>query len=198
MDECWWVRLDRSDETAQLICALTTIRLSGLGLHLREWTDDDLPVMVNLFDCPDVHRWTPLRAPFDLNAARTYLDQARIRRSEGRSIQLAITVDGSTALGEALLVPTCLTGQDPNRRTAELAYAVGPAHRGQGLTSRAVRLVTAYAYHQLSMDQIILRIAPDNVASIAVARATGFELTDAAPCTRRDNHSLFTWRHRRS
>jgi hypothetical protein len=36
------------------------IRLSGLGLHLREWTDDDLPVMVELFDEPQVHRWTPL------------------------------------------------------------------------------------------------------------------------------------------
>ncbi|HEV7935610.1 MAG TPA: hypothetical protein VGP70_25255 [Actinomadura sp.] len=31
------------------------IRLSGLGLHLREWTDDDLPVMVELFDEPQVH-----------------------------------------------------------------------------------------------------------------------------------------------
>jgi RimJ/RimL family protein N-acetyltransferase len=167
----------------------TTITLSGLGLQLREWSDADLPVMVELFDDPDVDRWTPLPSPFDLTAARTYLDQARARRAEGRSIQLAITTDGHTALGEILLVPS--------GRIAELAYAVGRAHRGQGLTTRAVRLVTAYAYRELAMDRVVLRINPGNAPSVAVARATGFELTDDEPVIRGGSGPLHTWRHRR-
>jgi RimJ/RimL family protein N-acetyltransferase len=161
--------------------------VSGLGLHLREWADDDLPVLVELFDDPDVSRWTPLPSPFDLPAARTYLDQARTRRPEGRGIQLAITTDGRAALGEILLVPA--------GRTAELAYAVGRAHRGQGLTTRAVRLMTGYAYRELAMDQVVLRIDPANMPSVAVARATGFELTDEEPITRRGSRPLDTWRH---
>jgi hypothetical protein len=64
------------------------IRLSGLGLRLREWANADLPVMVDLFDEMEVDRWTPLRHPFDLTAASTYLAAARTRRAEGRSIQL--------------------------------------------------------------------------------------------------------------
>ncbi|WP_371781906.1 GNAT family N-acetyltransferase [Streptosporangium subroseum] len=60
------------------------IRLTGLGLVLREWTDDDLPVMVELFDDARVNRWTPLRSPFDKEAARTYLAQARQRRADDR------------------------------------------------------------------------------------------------------------------
>jgi hypothetical protein len=63
-----------------------SIRVTGLGLYLREWTDDDLPVMVELFDDPAVAQWTPLASPFDLTAARNYLDQARTRRAEGHSV----------------------------------------------------------------------------------------------------------------
>ncbi|MGR6919510.1 hypothetical protein ACU635_35200 [[Actinomadura] parvosata] len=40
---------------------------------MREWTADDLPVMVELFGDPQVDRWTPLRSPFDLAAAHSYL-----------------------------------------------------------------------------------------------------------------------------
>lgn len=36
------------------------ISLSGFGLHLREWTNTDLAVMTDLFDDPQVARWTPL------------------------------------------------------------------------------------------------------------------------------------------
>ncbi|MFF3256037.1 GNAT family N-acetyltransferase [Actinacidiphila glaucinigra] len=68
----------------------TDLRISGLGLILREWHDDDLPAMVTLFDDSAVDRFTPLRSPFDLQAARAYLTRARQRRAEGR-VQLAIT-----------------------------------------------------------------------------------------------------------
>src|SRR4051812_42060294 len=56
--------------------------LAGSGLRLREWTDADVPVMVELFDDAAVARWTPLASPFDEAAARAYLDRARARRAE--------------------------------------------------------------------------------------------------------------------
>lgn len=161
----------------------TELVITGLGLHLREWLDDDLPAMVKLFDDPDVSRWTPLRSPFDDEAARAYLERARA----GRGLQLAITTDGHTPLGEVLLMVT--DGE------AELAYAVGAVHRGQGLAPRAVRLMTAYAYNTLAVQHIVLRIDPANAASESVARATGFHLTDAAPITRDAARNLLTWRH---
>jgi RimJ/RimL family protein N-acetyltransferase len=174
------------------------IRLSGLGLHLREWTNADLPAMVDLFDETQVDRWTPLRHPFDLAAARAYLDAARARRAEGRSIQLAITTDGHTPRGEILLFPTGPGGRDPHGRHAELAYAIGAAHRRQGLATTAVRLITSYAYQQLGMEHVILRIHPDNTASTALARATGFDLTDVDPIEHGAAGPLLTWRHRPS
>ncbi|MEV4622566.1 GNAT family N-acetyltransferase [Asanoa sp. NPDC049573] len=169
------------------------VRLSGLGITLREWTDADLATMPHLFDDAEVDRWTPLPSPFDEAAAHEYLVQARIRRAEGHSLQLAITNDGHATLGEILLFPTGPQGRDPNGTTAELAYAVGPQHRRQGLTSRAVRLITDYAYQQLAMDHVILRIDPNNAASTAVARSTGFEPTGADPLTSDTEHPLWTW-----
>lgn len=181
--------------TASLPAAVS---VTGLGLHLREWNHADVPVMVELFDEPQVDRWTPLHYPFDQAAACAYLENARARRDEGRSIQLAITTDGHIALGEILLsVTDCPDERASGGRFAELAYAVGARHRGQHLASRAVRLMTDYVYHALALQRIVLRIDPDNTASTAVARAAGFRLTDAAPITRGGSGPLLTWRYER-
>lgn len=167
------------------------IRLQDQGLILREWAEDDLAALAELFDDPQVDRWTPLRAPFDLAAARDYMDTARRRRAAGRRLQLAITIDGHQPLGEILLARTSTNGE------AELAYAVGAAHRHQRLASRAVQVITGYAYTNLAMTRVLVRIEADNTASAAVARATGFHLTDAEPITRDGARgSLLTWLHR--
>jgi RimJ/RimL family protein N-acetyltransferase len=164
------------------------IQLSGQGLILREWCDDDLPAMVELFDEPEVDRWTPLHAPFDLDAARAYLGKARQQRAADRRIQLAITTDGDTPLGEILLFRT------DRDRAVELAYAIGAQHRRQHLATRAVRLITDYAYATLAMRQVLLRIPADNTASAAVARAAGFRLDGSGPITREGvRHELLTW-----
>ncbi|MFF5264989.1 GNAT family N-acetyltransferase [Actinomadura viridis] len=179
---------DRPAEGDRFPCP---IRLAGLGLTLREWSDQDVPAMVELFDEPQVDRWTPLRAPFDVVAARAYLDTARRRRAEDRRLQLAITTDGHQPMGEILLFRTGVPGE------VELAYAIGAAHRRQGLAARAVQIIIGYAYDVLAMNQILLRIAPGNTASVAVARSTGFHLTSAPPLIREGSRdSLLTWQHR--
>ncbi|MET7451506.1 GNAT family N-acetyltransferase [Streptomyces sp. NPDC005574] len=146
------------------------IELAGEGLVLRDWTEADLGAMPELFDHPDIAYWTPIVSPFDAPAARLRLDRARQLRAEGTTILLAITVDGGAPLGEVML-----------RRApegAELGYAVGPAHRGQGLAVRAVRVMAAYAFEQLGVDQVILELEAENTASAAVAVKAGFELLD--------------------
>jgi RimJ/RimL family protein N-acetyltransferase len=146
------------------------IKLTGEGLVLRDWTEADLAAMPDLFDHPDVAYWTPIVSPFDEAAARARLDRDRQLRAEGTTILLAITVDGCAPLGEVML-----------RRApegTEIGYAVGPAYRGQGLAARAVRVMAAYAFEQLDVDQVILELEAENAASVAAATKAGFSLLD--------------------
>ncbi|MFD3544823.1 GNAT family N-acetyltransferase [Streptomyces sp. NPDC058655] len=164
------------------------IELTGEGLVLRDWTEADLAAMPDLFDHPDIAYWTPIVSPFDEAAARARLDRARQLRAQGAAVLLAITVDGGAPLGEAML-----------RRApegTELGYAVGPAHRGQGLAARAVRVLAAYAFEQLGAEQVILELEAENAASVAVATKAGFALLDVPPLTGEEKgrpYTLQTW-----
>ncbi|QNE19245.1 GNAT family N-acetyltransferase [Kribbella qitaiheensis] len=161
------------------------LRLVGDGLVLREWERGDLAAMVKLFDDPEVAFWTPLVSPFDLEAAKAYLDRAH---SDNGRIQLAITVDGGEPMGEVLLMPDRLA----------LGYSVGAAFRGQRLAVRALKLLTAYAHEEAGLPRVTLEIEGDNAASSGVARSAGYRLTDLPPTVVTDKGrevSLLTWEH---
>ncbi len=148
------------------------VRLTGDGLVLREWTENDLPAMTELFDDEAVARFTPLASPFDADAARKYFEQGLTRRSEGDGLQLAITTDGGAPLGEVLLFR-----RDEPPGSGELGYAVGPAHRGRNLAARALRLLTEYG-RSTGLSPLRLRIEAANPGSEAVARRAGYVRTD--------------------
>lgn len=168
---------------------------AGEGLQLREWTEADVPALSALFDDPEMDRWTPLRAPFDEAAAREYVARAQERRAAGQALQLAITTDGHAPMGEVLLFVAAGDGSE-----VELAYGIGAPFRRRGLASRAVRLMLPHAFHDARVRRAVLRIEPDNAASAAVARATGFQLTDEPLVVRESGPrsvSLQTWELRR-
>ncbi|MEU4832119.1 GNAT family N-acetyltransferase [Streptosporangium sp. NPDC023615] len=170
-----------------------TVRLSGPGMVLREWEDGDLDAMTKLFDDPDVAYWTPLVSPFGPQAARTYLERSRQRRVAGESLQLAITVDGGEPAGEVLLMFREL-GLD----MAMIGYSVGAAYRGRGLATAAVRTMTEFARETVGVDRLLLEIEDDNAASVAVARAAGYRLTDAPPVSLEEKGrpiTLRTWEY---
>ncbi|MFF4845214.1 GNAT family N-acetyltransferase [Streptomyces collinus] len=146
------------------------MELSGEGLVLRDWTEADLAAMPELFDHPDIAYWTPIVSPFDEAAARARLARARQLRADGTTILLAITVDGGAPLGEVML--------RRDSESTELGYAIGPAHRGQGLAARAVRVMAGYAFEQLGARQVILELEAENAPSVAVATKAGFTLLD--------------------
>ncbi|MGI5480744.1 GNAT family N-acetyltransferase [Streptomyces lavendofoliae] len=155
---------------------------------LREWTDADVCAMSELFDEPAVAYRTPLASPFDEAAATAYLAAVRRARADGTRLHLAITRDGGAPLGEVLL----------GVAEGALGYAVGAAHRGRGLATRATRLLAGHAHDVLGLRRVVLRIEPGNAASEAVAHAAGFRLTDEAPETVRGKgrtHTLLTWVH---
>jgi len=147
------------------------------GLVLREWTTDDVPDLVRLFDTPEMDRRTPLPSPFDAAAAaaRSYVRAAHDVRRRLGALQLAITQDGRQPHGEVILFPTETEG------TIELAYGVGEQHAGRGLARRAVTI----ALRAGGAKRARLHIAVDNQPSQRVARATGFAELDLPLVERR-------------
>jgi len=168
------------------------VRLTGEGLVLREWIEDDVAYLPGLFDNPAVARFTPLPSPFDEVAAKAHYEKYVGSRAEGKGLRLAITTDGGEPLGEVvLLLKEGLSGP------AELGYAVGPAHRGQDLAARSLRVLTAYAL-ELGLSPLKLQIDSENAASEAVARRVGYALTDAPPEAKVEKGleiTLLTWRY---
>ncbi|MET9495740.1 GNAT family N-acetyltransferase [Streptomyces sp. NPDC006552] len=164
------------------------IELAGEGLVLRDWVEGDLGAMPALFDHPDIAYWTPMVSPFDGAAARARLERERRLRAEGTTILLAVTADGGAPLGEVML-----------RRApegTEIGYAIGPAHRGQGLAARAVRVMAAYAFEELGVARVILELEAENAASVAVATKAGFRLLDVPLITGEEKgrpFALQTW-----
>ncbi|MGI5254256.1 GNAT family N-acetyltransferase [Actinacidiphila glaucinigra] len=160
----------------------TDIHIAGLGLVLREWHDHDLPAMVALFDDPEVDRFTPLRSPFDLDAASPTSPGRASAEPRAASNSPSPPTDNSLWARSCCSPPT----------DAELAYAVGPRHRRRRLATRAVQLITTHARTYLGVRHILLRIPEQKTASAAVARAAV-----APPTTREGARDLRrTWQHR--
>ena len=57
---------------------------------------------------------------------------------------------------------------------AELGYRIVPERRRQGLAVAATRALLEQARLAADLDRVIARIAPDNLASVAVATRAGF------------------------
>src|SRR3569833_1631888 len=163
-------------------------RLVGCGVVLRVWSVVVLPAMVELFDEPEVAYRTPLASPFDLPAARDYLKMIRRTHAKGERIHLAITTEGGRARGEVVL----------NLTSGTIGYAVGIAHRGQGLAVQAVLVLTGYAHRALATPRLRTQIEPDNRPSIAGAGAAGGRRTGEPAEPGEDkgrSYTLLSWAH---
>lgn len=103
--------------------------------------------------------------------------RAHVRRSierwaeDGPKFCFGIRLHGGTIL--AGTIDADLDPQ-PGSRRAGLSYGVYPAFRRQGLATRAVRLTSRYLGERGDIDLIAIDVDPANVASIGVARRSGF------------------------
>ncbi|MGC4746774.1 GNAT family N-acetyltransferase [Micromonospora sp. DT201] len=140
--------------------------LTGEGVVLREWADSDTPFMRQLFDADDMAANTDIPSPFDADA---FLVRIRQRRAQ-RIVDLAVTRDGGEPLGLVAL----------HVASGVLGYAIGPAHRGRGLASRSLRLMTEFCHEKLGFSRLRLGIVQGNVPSQGVAQSAGYVLGDDA------------------
>ena len=62
----------------------------------------------------------------------------------------------------------------PEHRRSEVGFWLAPQARGRGLGSRAVRLMTSYAFETLGLERVEMTTEDVNAATRALARRLGF------------------------
>jgi ribosomal-protein-alanine N-acetyltransferase len=144
---------------------LTTERL-----HLRHFEMDDLESLHALYRDPQIRKHFP-DGVLTLDETREELEWFLQGHPTRPELGLWATVERSTGafLGRCGLLPWDIEGVPE----VELAYLIDKARWGEGLASEAARAIMEYAGTTLRLKRLICVIAPDNRASMAVARRVG-------------------------
>lgn len=106
--------------------------------------------------------------PYTRSDAHAYLEACRIGWRDGTFANFAVVLDGRAvgSIGVRWL--------EPDQGVAEVGYWVAPDARGQGVCTRALRLVSTWVLARPGMARLQLRADEENVASNRVAENAGF------------------------
>ena len=146
---------------------------SAEGLVLRPWAVDDRDVLVAAWADPEVRRWTAVPDDASPDAAARWIAGGWRRREEGLALDLVgVSVDDGRILGEV-----GLSAFDTARRAARIGWWTAASERGRGVATAMVRAMTGWAHDgPLALRVVVAEVDPANPASVAVARAAGYEL----------------------
>lgn len=137
---------------------------------LREWRDGDRDALVEMANDPSIQRWTRVPSPYTRKDADHWFALTRTTRAAGRQAAFAVE-DAKT--GELLgSIDLRVNPSDP--AVGELGYMVGPRARRRGVATRAVRLLTRWAFEALGIARMEILVHPRNEPSARVAEAAGF------------------------
>lgn len=137
---------------------------------LRAWRQDDVELLAELCQDPEIPRWTGVPATYDRDDARAYIESREESLRLGRSLDLAIAEPGG---GRLLGSISLMRFSWPDRR-GEVGYWLGAPARGQGHATRATRLICGWGLRELGLERIELFAAAANLPSQAVAERSGF------------------------
>ena len=150
-------------------------------VRLRAMTTEDLPAVVEQSTDPETVRWTTVPSPYDIDAARDFLDLhaegwAREHGTRHWVVEL-LPRDGAEGLPFA---GTIDLRPDPQGGAWETGYALHPAARGRAVMSSALRLAARWAFDH-GAPSLHWWAERGNFASWRVARACGFTLVGTVP-----------------
>ena len=141
-------------------------------VHIRPWRAGDADALHRLVreSRASLSRWLPwCHAGYGLADARSWIDHS-LASWQARSAFPFAVVD---AEGGALLGSAGLSHVDITQKTANLGYWVGAPFTGRGIATDAACQVARFGFDELGLQRILVRVLPDNHASLAVARKLG-------------------------
>jgi RimJ/RimL family protein N-acetyltransferase len=140
--------------------------LSDGEIALRLFEDADVPALLEAARDPDIPRLTNLPALESEPWARAWLERVTELWRDGERATFAVAVASS----DELLGSIGLRIVDGN---GQIGYWVLPAARGRGVATRALLLVTSWAFER-GFPRLQLLTEPENAVSQRVAERAGF------------------------
>jgi RimJ/RimL family protein N-acetyltransferase len=140
------------------------------GVVLRPFTDDDVPMVLDLATDPYVPLIGTLPAHATEAEAMDWLARNRGRWAEGRGFSFAIA---EAATGRAVGGLGVWLAELPHGR-AEIGYSVMPGARGRGYATAALTAGTGFAWTLPALHRVQLHIEEWNAASIRTAENAGY------------------------
>jgi RimJ/RimL family protein N-acetyltransferase len=142
--------------------------LTGERAELRPFTEADVPVMAAILADPEVVRLTgsPVEE-FEPDRLRAWYGS---RGEQTDRLDLGIVDRASGELvGEAVL-----NEWDEPNRNCNFRILIGPAGRGRGLGTEAVRLMVGHAFEHLGLHRVSLHVLAHNPRARHVYEKAGF------------------------
>ena len=112
-------------------------------------------------------------APYSRDLLTKYLDESGKDIFEAKQLRLAI----SPTDGEELLGLVDLFQFEPHHQRAGLGIIVKKSHQGKGIATKAVELMTRYAFEFLGMLQVYAHVPSNNPGSQRLFENSGFTLS---------------------
>jgi len=146
--------------------AINTNRLS-----LRWISAEDVDDVYTIYSDPEVMRYWSTPPLADRNAASKLVSEIHesFKRRELLKWGIALRKD------DTLIGSVTLFHPDFTHRRAEIGYALGRAHWGQGYMQETLKAVLTYAFEVLEFHRIEADVDPRNVASIRTLESLGFQ-----------------------
>jgi RimJ/RimL family protein N-acetyltransferase len=139
-------------------------------IRLEPLTDEHGAAMDALARDEDVARFTRVPEPVPDGFGGMWVERYRRGRDEGTNAGFAIVdSESDDFLGFVALVKVDLETQE-----AEAGYIVASNARGRGVATRALRVLTAWAFAELPLERIELFVDVANPASEIVAQRCGY------------------------
>jgi ribosomal-protein-alanine N-acetyltransferase len=134
---------------------------------LREWEVADAAAMRKVFLDPEMYRWTDADPDETVEEFEQAIQRGWARRDAGERICFAI-IDSA---GEVAGAIDLMMGEFER---GEIGYAVGNWARRQGFATRAVRVLSIWAFEAAGVPRLELPIPLGNAPSRTVAERAGF------------------------
>jgi RimJ/RimL family protein N-acetyltransferase len=145
--------------------------ISDGSVRIRLRADADTPAIVAACQDPEIPRWTRVPEPYDERSAAEWAAESMRQQDAGEGLHLVIAdVESDRFLGS-------IGVHDINRveGRCSIGYFLARDARGRGVMTRAVTMLSRWAFHNLPVERIEITIQPTNAPSRRVAERAGYE-----------------------